>query len=171
VTVTVRPPDTVAFAPYGAFVDPPNAFGERAVFSQWLEPVAGRTQQSHVNRVACSTLPLRVDRVECHPHASQLFVPMGEVSRYLVVVMPSDAGGDPDTSRAQAFVVPGSRGVVYAPGVWHTGISVLDADASFAVFMWRGGEDDDVFASVPPFEVVAGDVAVEDASVIESAHG
>ena len=61
--------------------------------------------------------------------------------------------------------------MVYAPGVWHTGISGLDADASFAVFMWRGGEDDDVFASVPAFEVVADDVAAEGVVVIESAHG
>ena len=80
-TVTVRGPDPVAFAPYGAFVDPPAAVGERALFSQWLEPVVGRSQQAHVNRVPCSALPLTIDRVECHPHAAQLFVPMGEVTR------------------------------------------------------------------------------------------
>lgn len=170
-TVTVRGPDPVAFAPYGAFVDPPAAVGERALFSQWLEPVVGRSQQAHVNRVPCSALPLTIDRVECHPHAAQLFVPMGEVTRYLVIVMPSDAAGDPDPGRAEAFLVPGSRGVVYAPGVWHTGISVLDADASFAVFMWRGGDDDDVFVSVPAFEVVADDVAAEDVSMVEAPHG
>lgn len=170
-TITARRPDPVAFAPYGAFVDPPAAFGERAVFSQWLKPVAGRSQQGHVNRVPCSALPLTVDRVECHPHAAQLFVPMGEVTRYLVIVMPSNAAGDPDPGRAEAFLVPGSQGVVYAPGVWHTGISVLDADASFAVFMWRGGDDDDVFVSVPDFEVVANDVAAEDVSLVEAPHG
>ena len=158
-TLTVRPPDPVAFAPFGAFIDPPGEFGERAVFSEWLEPIAGRSQQCHVNRVPCSTLPLTIDRVECHPHAAQVFVPMGKVLRYLVVVMPSDDDGAPDPTGAQAFVVPGSRGVVYAPGVWHSGITVLDSDASFAVFMWRGGGDDDVFASIPPIEISVGDLA------------
>ena len=175
-TVTARPADPVAFAPFGAFLDPPGEFGERAMFSEWLEPVPGRAQQAHVNRVACSTLPLTIDQVECHPHASQVFVPMGGVSRYLVIVMPSDEAGGPDVSRAQAFVVPGSRGVVYAPGVWHAGISVLDADASFSVFMWRGGEDDDVFAAVPAFEVITGDPAADEAvashsAATEAAHG
>ena len=169
-TITARPSDPVAFAPYGAFVAPPSGFGERAAFNQWLEPVSGRSQHAHVNRVPCSTLPLTVDRVECHPHAAQLFLPMGEVSRYLVVVMPSDAAGDPDSGRAEAFVVPGSHGVVYAPGVWHTGISVLDADASFAVLMWRG-HDDDIFTSVPAFEVVAEEAGARGVAASEGVHG
>ena len=157
--LTTQAPDAAAFAPFGSFIEPPAGVGKRALFSEWLEPVPGRAQQCHVNRVAHSTLPHTVDQVECHPHAAQLFLPMGEVSRYLVTVMPSDDSGAPDPTRAQAFVVPGSLGVVYAPGVWHTGITVLDADASFAVLMWRGGEDDDVFVSVPPLEVTAGDYA------------
>jgi len=154
VTLAARSPDPVAFAPYGAFIDPPEGFGERAVFSDWLEPVASRVQQCHVNRVARATLPLLLDLVECHPHAAQVFIPMGEVSRYLVVVMPPSSDGGPDTTGAEAFVVPGSRGVSYAPGTWHTGIIALDVDASFAVFMWRGGEEeDDLFVSIPPLEV------------------
>ena len=153
--VTPRDADPVAFGPFGAFIDPPAAVGDRAIFSEWLEPVSGRSQQCHVNRVARSTMPVVVEEVECHPHAPQLFVPMGEVSRYLVTVMPSDASGAPDRGGAQSFVVPGSRAVVYAPGTWHTGIKVLDGEASFAVFMWRGGEDDDVFAPVDRFEVDA----------------
>jgi ureidoglycolate lyase len=78
---------------------------------------------------------------------------MGEVSRYLVTVMPSDESGAPDPGRALAFVLPGSLGVVYHPGTWHAGIAVLDAEASFAVLMWRGAEDDDVFTSIAPLEV------------------
>ena len=112
-TITARPSDPVAFAPYGAFVAPPSGFGERAAFNQWLEPVSGRSQHAHVNRVPCSTLPLTVDRVECHPHAAQLFLPMGEVSRYLVVVMPADAAGDPDSG-----IAPGTP-FEAIPDDWH----------------------------------------------------
>jgi ureidoglycolate lyase len=152
-TPTPRDPDPAAFAPYGAFLEPPAEVGERSMFSRWLEPVPGLSQQCHLNRVAPSTLPITLDQVECHPHAAQLFLPMGEVSRYLVTVMPSDEGGAPDPGRTLAFVLPGTLGVVYHPGTWHAGIAVLDAEATFAVLMWRGAADDDVFAPVPPIEV------------------
>jgi len=153
-TVTARAADAEAFAPFGAFLEPPVGAGERVMFSEWLEPVEGRAPQYHMNRVAPTSLPVTVDRVERHPHAAQLFVPMG-VSRYLVTVMPSDEVGDPDPARARAFVVPGTMGVVYHPGTWHAGMSVLDAEGSFAVLMWRGGEGDDDFASIAPTEVRA----------------
>ena len=150
--LTAREPDPTAFAPFGAFLQPPAAVGERSMFSRWLEPVAGFSQQCHLNRVTPSTLPMTVDRVECHPYASQVFLPMG-VSRYLVTVMPPDAAGTPDATQALAFLLPGTLGVVYHPGTWHAGIAELDSEATFAVLMWHGGEKDDVFAPIPPLAV------------------
>jgi ureidoglycolate lyase len=155
-TLTPQAPDPTAFAPFGEFLEPPSAVGERAMFGRWLEPVPGMVQQCHLNRVAPSTFPILVDQVECHPHAPQVFVPVG-VSRYLVTVMPSDETGGPDPERALAFVVPGTLGVAYRPGTWHAGIAVLDAEASFAVLMWRGGVEDDVFAAIPPIELCSAD--------------
>lgn len=152
--VTVRPPDAAAFAPFGTFVERPAVMGQRADFSGWLDPVPGLSQHGHLNRVAGTTLPVTVTRVECHPHAGQLFLPIG-VSRYLVTVMPADETGAPDPTQAMAFVVPGTVGVAYYPGTWHAGISALDDEASFAVLMWRGADDDDVFAPVSPIEVRA----------------
>ena len=35
--LTARDPDPAAFAPFGAFVQPPAAVGERSMFSHWLE--------------------------------------------------------------------------------------------------------------------------------------
>lgn len=153
--IAPTPPDSDVFAPYGAFLTPPR-LGERAHFSDWLTPVHGLALQSHVNRVAPTPLPVVVRRVEHHPHAAQLFLPMG-VSRYLVTVMPTGPDGGPDFTGAQAFVVPGTMGVVYKPGTWHAGIAVLDREASFGVFMWRGREDDDVFVDVPPITIAAPD--------------
>ena len=151
-TLTVRTPDPVAFRPFGAFLEPPADVGDRSRFGHWLQPVPGLSQQCHLNRVAPTTLPLTVDRVERHPHAAQVFLPI-HVSRYLVTVMPSDRAGAPDYAHAMAFALPGTLGVVYHPGTWHAGITVLDAEASFAVLMWRSGEEDDVFAAIPPIEV------------------
>ncbi len=151
--VSARAPDAEAFARFGAFLEPPVDIGGRAHFSPWLEPVAGRSPSYHLNRVAPSPMPAAINRVERHRHAAQLFLPIG-VSRYLVTVMPDD-GGRPDPSGALTFVLPGSMGVAYHAGTWHAGIAVLDREASFAVLMWRGSEDDDdEFAAVPTLEVV-----------------
>ena len=106
----------------------------------------------HLNRAPASTLPVTIRRVERHPHAAQLFLPMG-VSRYLVTVMPAKEDGSPKPGEARSFVVPGTMGVAYRTGTWHTGISALDVEGSFAVMMWRGTEDDDVFADIPSLHV------------------
>jgi ureidoglycolate lyase len=147
-------PDVAAFAPFGAFIDAPAQVGERRFYSEWLAPVPGRHLQVHTNRVAPSTLPLRLDRVERHPHAAQVFVPL-DTGSYLVTVMPSRPDGAPDHAAARAFVVPPTLGVIYRPGAWHSGIVALDRPATFVVLMWRGGADDDVFAGVPPLLVQA----------------
>lgn len=151
-TLTAGEPDPAAFAPFGTFLLPPDEVGQRTLFSGCIPPVPGLSQQFHLNRVAPSTLPLTLDRVERHPHAAQLFLPVG-VSRYLVTVMPSDAKGAPDPRGALAFLIPGTMGVVYHPGAWHAGIAVLDREASFAVVMSRGAPDDDVFVAIPPLTV------------------
>jgi len=145
--LTVQAPDGAAFAPFGSFIEPPEVGGQ-AMFGSWLTPVPEMSPHYYLNRVAPSTFPFGLDRVECHPDAAQLFLPVG-VSRYLVTVMPSGPTGAPDPEGACAFVVPGNVGVAYRPGTWHAGIAVLDEEASFAVLMWRRGEGDDVFANIP----------------------
>jgi ureidoglycolate lyase len=52
--------------------------------------------------------------------------------------------------RSVCLELPGTRGVIYAPGVWHMGATVLDRPGHFAVLMYRGGPDDDEFRAVPP---------------------
>lgn len=150
--VLVRPPDAAALAPFGAVIEPPEAPGQRRMFSDWFAPVAGLSLQVHVNHVAPTTLPLSLTLVEHHPHSAQAFVPM-DVSRYLVTVMPPDANGGPDPSRSLAFLMPGNLGIVYRPCAWHAGITVLDRPGYFAVLMLRGHDDDDVFASIPAIGV------------------
>lgn len=151
-SVTAEPADPTAFRAFGAFLEPPAVPGDRTQLGDWLEPVPGRALRCHLNRVPPSAAIPRVVQVERHPHAAQLFVPVG-VTRYLVLVMPSDRSGAPDPSGTRAFVVPGTTGVAYRPGTWHAGIAALDEGGSFFVAMWRGGDDDDVFASVPPIDV------------------
>jgi len=146
-------PDAALFAPFGTFIDLPARVGDRRLYSEWLTPVPGLAPQFHTNRVAASPLPLTIDRVERHPHAAQVFLPLA-VTRYVVTVMAADAAGAPDPASARAFLLPPALGVVYRAGVWHAGMTALDTEASFAVVMWRGAPNDDVFAPVPPIVVV-----------------
>jgi ureidoglycolate lyase len=148
-TLIARAPDAAAFAPYGALVEPPAAPGDRRMFSDWLSPVEGLALQFHINCVSPSDLPLTLAQVERHPHAAQAFIPM-DVSRYLVAVMPSRPDGQPDPARALCFVMPGTLGIVYRPGAWHAGVTVLDRPGHFAVLMWRGAVDDDVMYPLAP---------------------
>lgn len=142
------------FAPFGTIIDRPAESGQRRFYSDWL---GGQDLAAvfHVNNVPVSTLPLTLTRLERHPHAAQCFVPL-DVSRYLVSVAPSLPDGRADLSGMRSFLMPGTVGVIYAPGVWHAGASVLDRAGAFAVLMWRGANDDDVFADIAPTIVTQG---------------
>ena len=148
-----RDADPAAFAPFGALVEGPSLHGDRRLYSDWLRPVDGLALQFHINSVHRSDLPLTLDRIERHPHAAQVFLPL-DVSRYLVTVMP-DRDGSPDPAGTLVMILPGTVGVIYRPGTWHTGVTVLDRDARFAVLMWRGAADDDVFAPLAPLTISA----------------
>lgn len=155
-TVPLSAPDAAAFAPFGEFVVPPESYGARRYYSDSLHR---RPETSapvlHVNRVRPQTLPVTVAKVERHPFAAQCFFPL-DVSRYAVMVMPSDTDGRPCPDQALAFLMPGTMGVIFHAGVWHMGATVFDRDGHFTVLMWRGGPmQDDDFRSIPPITLVA----------------
>jgi ureidoglycolate lyase len=155
-TLPLLAPDPVAFAPYGHFVTPPATPGERRFYSEVLDKrPAGAAPVLHTNHVLPQTLPLDATRIERHPHAAQCFIPL-DVARYVVMVMPSAADGSPLPEQALALLMPGTMGVVYNPGVWHLGATVLDHAGSFTVLMWRGGpQADDQFLTIPPVTLQA----------------
>lgn len=134
-----------ALAPFGALIAPPAYPGERAFYSEWLGSLRpDATPRLHVNYVPRTPLPCAILSLERHPHAAQIFLPL-QVSRYLIVVAPSCADGQPDLERLAAFIAPGNRGVIYRANTWHAGATVFDRDGHFAVSMWRNDRDDDEF--------------------------
>jgi ureidoglycolate lyase len=142
----------LALSRFAVLVEPPAHPGDRRLYSDWLAPVPALGLQFHINHVAPTALPTTITQVEAHPHAAQVFLPI-DVDRYVVTVMPgSDA---PDPSGALAVILPGTVGIVYRPGAWHAGMTVLGRPGHFAVLMWRGAADDDRFAQIPPVTVTA----------------
>ena len=162
--IAPQPPNAAAFAPFGTFVEAAAMAGERQFYSDWVAPIPGFTPQFYVNHVAPSALPLALTLVERHPHAAQAFVPL-DVERYLVTVLPArDTDGAPDPAGAVSFVVPGTMGIIYRRNAWHAGMTVLGRTGRFAVLMWRGADDDEVFAEIPTLTIAAdGDTPVETA--------
>lgn len=132
--------------PLASLIAAPDRAGERRFFDEAVTDAGpGLAPVFHTNFVVPATLPLVVERLEHHPHAAQAFVPL-DVSRYVAVIAPDTGAGAPDLSLARAFILSGQYGILYRPGTWHLGATVLDRPGTFAVLMWRGRADDDVFA-------------------------
>ena len=46
--------------------------------------------------------------------------------------------------------------MIFNPGVWHLGATVLDRPGHFTVLMWRGGPlQDDDFRTIAPLTLIA----------------
>jgi ureidoglycolate lyase len=143
-----------AMRPFGALVEPPANAGERAIYTEWLGTTSvTATPRLHINFVPETQLPCRIALLEKHPYGAQIFLPL-DVSRYLIVVAPSLASGLPDLADVQAFIAPGTVGMIYRANTWHAGATALDDKGHFAVHMDRNDLDDDVFFDLEePLEI------------------
>lgn len=85
------------------------------------------------------TLPLKL--LERHRHSTQVFMPMTNNARFLVVVC---LGGDqPDLQTLKVFQAGNGQGISYKPGVWHYPMTALDAEIDFACIVCEDGSKDD----------------------------
>ena len=117
-TVTAGSPDATAFRRFGRLLEAPAEAGVRADYSECLAFEAGHglVPRLHVNRTKAVALPHPLPAFERHPHNWQTFLPL-DVSRFVVVVAGTAADGTPDLDDVHAFVLPGTAGVSFAPGV------------------------------------------------------
>jgi ureidoglycolate lyase len=154
--IVAEPLNAAAFAPFGDVLTPPVTRG-RDYFDAGLGNARPHAKPSlSLSRVAPLTqLPLKATMLERHEFSSQSFIPL-DVSRWLVIVAPPAPQGGPDASKVRAFLAGPGQGVTYHVGTWHHGLTVLDREARFAVFMWRDGTagDEEFVPLTQPFDVV-----------------
>lgn len=155
-SVPVQPLTAEAFAPFGEVV-PLDGDARRVraqgAFERLAEAVEPRLWVATLQRAVA--LPLVVTTLERHPLSAQTFIPLNGCA-YLVVVCGADADGAPDPATLRAFEATPDQGVTYARGVWHHGLTALDAPARFVVCMSFSGGDDDVFVPLAhPVRLVA----------------
>jgi ureidoglycolate lyase len=90
--------------------------------------------------------PLRIQKLERHREAAQVFLPLG-MHRFVVVVAP---GGDaPDWDGVQAFITAPGQGVSVKRGCWHHGLIALDDGDRFAVIEGANYRSDTVEVTAP----------------------
>jgi ureidoglycolate lyase len=158
-TIVAKPLTSEEFAPFGDVLAPPADFG-RNYFDQGLRTLRPTARPSLAVSHAkfLQTLPLESQVMERHEFSSQSFVPL-DVSRWLVIVAPTDSDGGPDPSHAVAFVAGPGQGVTYHVGTWHHPLTLLDRPGRFAVFMWRDGTttDEEFRTLATPFTVTVRD--------------
>jgi ureidoglycolate lyase len=145
-SLTVEPLTRAGFAPFGEVIETPPVGGEvtngglavRHDEVAKLDLVDGGSRPLlGIFRVKPTPLPIEVRWLECHPKASQAFVPLGERA-FLVIVAP--AGPAPDPAAARAFLTNGRQGVNYRRGTWHFPVIALERDTDFLVID-RGDAD------------------------------
>ena len=147
------PLTAAAFAPFGEVLAAPDAPGRDYFERALANRRPGAWPSLSLTRREPAAGLLAVTAMERHAWSSQSFVPL-DPARWLVLVAPHAAAGGPDMARAAAFIAGPGQGVTYGADVWHHGLTVLDAPARFAVFMWRDGTaGDEEFVDVQPFTV------------------
>ena len=121
-------------------VDVPNA-GGRALL------------RLSIFEVTVRPFPVLVTALERHLLTGQAFMPLGP-ARALVVVAGSGPDGEADPETLAAFITEPGQGILYAPGIWHLGLSCVDRAGSFQMAMWSGdAPDTDVRSLAPPVAI------------------
>jgi ureidoglycolate lyase len=75
-------------------------------------------------------VPLRLEKLERHRQAAQVFMPLG-MFRFVAVVAPPDE--TPDWAGVRAFITAPGQGLALHRGCWHHGLIALGDADRFAV--------------------------------------
>jgi ureidoglycolate hydrolase len=91
--------------------------------------------------VQSSQTIFEVKILERHNKSTQIFIPMGNVKSYLVLVSLGES--EPDLKTLKAFLATGLQGVSYHPGVWHHPLIAIEQESEFACFVHEDGSSED----------------------------
>ncbi|MGB3422965.1 MAG: ureidoglycolate lyase [Castellaniella sp.] len=133
-----------AFAPYGEVIEHTGDAPRRPMAVPFDAPRADVHFGMTVNRLPHVDEPvIHVELLERHPHSPQTFIPLGGVTRSLVVVACSTPDGALDLSTLRAFICAPNQGVVYRLAVWHYAFTSIDSHTEVAVILGRTHQGDD----------------------------
>ncbi|NLS07056.1 ureidoglycolate hydrolase [Rhizobium sp. P32RR-XVIII] len=154
----IQPLTQREFAGFGDVIEHEGDQRRRALSIDFIDAQDDMRRAFWVSKVSeAATLPTKVTQLERHPYSDQGFVPLRD-TRFLVVVCPDDAKGDPDVERIKAFVAEPGQGVIYRRNVWHAPLSALTAPAEFFVTMGvtDKADNDEFFELATPLGISSG---------------
>ncbi len=137
------PLTTEVFALFGQVIAGRGEGPERHEFAadmQNLRP--GARPNLTFMRVPVVGPAISIGALERHPFSNQAFMPLSG-TRYLVVVCPSTAEGEPDLRGVGAFEANGSQAINYNANVWHAPRTAIGAPGELVMFRWDDGSEDD----------------------------
>ncbi|MDR3612416.1 MAG: ureidoglycolate lyase [Candidatus Obscuribacterales bacterium] len=146
------PMERSAYEAYGDLIsaDESEAFrfanmGTAKRFNQLSDVINLRPNEARLNlcvfRCEAAHLPLEMKLLERHPYSTQVFIPMHQDAKFLVIV--SLGANLPDLATLKAFVVTGAQGISYKPGVWHYPMTALEQPIDFSCLIWEDGSEFD----------------------------
>ena len=150
-----------AFAPFGRVLGEPagqpNIRDE--VSDAWIGYTdlmgIGKADGKQVTFLKIHTRPAQFAVLERHLTTAEAFIPL-EGRSILVVVAADQLGGDgkPDVTLAKAFLMDGSKGVVFDRGTWHAVPYNLTDIATYLVLVDEGilAKDDIHKVPIEPIE-------------------
>lgn len=154
--IAAEPLTEAAFCAYGEIVENRTGLRRRDLSVPFQATDVAAAPALWVNRLEQhGSSGIHIDRMECHPHSAQTFVPM-HLSRCLAVVALSDGDGKPDLGSLRAFVTQAGQGLCYRPAVWHYAFTSLDGPNEVVVIMGSAGGDGDTIVEpvVPGVDVM-----------------
>ncbi len=83
--------------------------------------------------------PIEIKMLECHPLASQAFVPL--YGGDWLIVACSGNEKKPDISKIKCFIASQSQGINFFPGTWHHPLIIIDKVQDFLIFDRDDGND------------------------------
>jgi ureidoglycolate hydrolase/3-hydroxyisobutyrate dehydrogenase-like beta-hydroxyacid dehydrogenase len=129
------------FAPFGD-IFPVGQGGSPGTRDSLVGRMENRRNNAQLNACmsyyAPSPTPFALKALEIHKHSSQIFVPYN-LSRYLVLVAPSDGKGDPIIDDVRVFHGDAGQGINYYPNVWHHPFTALDGPAECLMLRFDDG--------------------------------
>lgn len=138
-----EPLTAAAFARFGSVIEPAaagaainggSALRSEAVPALDLVRDGGRAVLA-LYRAEARAFPFEATALERHRLSDQVFLPLGEALRCVVLV--AAAGEPPLPGHCRAFVSDGHQGVRIAAGTWHHGLLALQG-GTWAVLERRG---------------------------------
>ena len=157
-----------AFAQYGRILGEPSSEEPNirdGVSDVWLGLSdlmgIGSVPGRQITYLRIHTRPEVYDKIEKHETSAEAFIPLeGRSVLLLVAAEAVDDEGVPDMSRARAFLMDGSTGVLLRRGTWHAVPHNLTDVATYLVLVDDAivAKDDLHVTPVEPIEFDFGDV-------------